>query len=26
LRIDLIRQFDPEKNAAFRILEFGRGA
>jgi len=26
LRIDLIRQFDPEKNAAFRFLEFGRGA
>ena len=26
LRIDLIRQFDPEKNAAFGILEFGRGA
>src|SRR6516165_9626110 len=26
LRIDLIRQFDPEKNAAFRVLEFGRGA
>ena len=26
LRIDVIRQFDSEKNAAFRILEFGRGA
>ena len=26
LRIEIIRQFDPKKNAAFRILEFGRGA